>query len=67
VEEMEVAIRSGSWQVQSESDPKWNGHGNTEACGGFAIPEEAKKHIEKMKRKLGREPPADLRYSYIKD
>jgi hypothetical protein len=48
--------KPGTWWVGSKTDPRWNGSGSAEV-GGFAVPEEAKKHIEAMKRKLGKPRP----------
>lgn len=58
--------RSGSWWVRSKSDPRWDGSGNAESCGGFTMPYECSQHIEELKKKFG-EPPEDLEYGYMKD
>ena len=59
-------LSSGGWSVNSKTDPRWDGSGYTEACGGFVIPKEAQAHIEAKERELG-EKPADLEWSYMKD
>lgn len=58
---------SGSWDVNSKTDPRWNAYGSTDSCGGFVMPHEVKEHIERMKELLKEEPPADLDWSYMKD
>lgn len=59
-------LREGSWQIWSESDPRWNRSGRSDGVGLFTMPLEAKDAIEKLKAKLG-EPPEDLNWSYMKD
>lgn len=60
-------MRSGSWWVTSKLDPRWDKSGSSEFVGMFAMPEEAKQHIEDMKQKLQKEPPSDLEWGYMKD
>jgi hypothetical protein len=59
-------IRSGSWWVESKSDPRWNGSGS-DIVGGFEIPPAAKEHIEAKKAQFACEPPEDLTFGYMKD
>jgi len=56
----------GSWWLESKSDPRWNCHGRSDGVGGFVIPEECQRKIEKLKLKYG-EPPSDLKWGYMKD
>lgn len=56
---------SGSWWINSKSDPRWNASGSDDV-GGFVIPLAAKEKIEALKAMLG-EPPSDLKYGYMKD
>jgi len=62
-----MVMKAGSWCVSSESDPRWNGDGESPCVGGFSIPQEAKEHIEKMKKELKSDPPDDLEWSYFKN
>ena len=57
---------SGSWWIKCASDARWNCSGNSEFVGGFTIPEECERKIEKLKQKLG-DPPEDLEWGYMKD
>lgn len=52
--------------MKSKSDPRWNGSGRDDV-GGFVINEKAQEHIDKLKEKLGEEPPEDLEYGCMKD
>jgi hypothetical protein len=58
--------RSGSWYINSKTDPRWDDGGYSVSVGGFAMPEEAKKAIEEKKKQLGA-PPDDLEWGYMKD
>ena len=59
-------MRSGSWWLKSESDPRWNAHGSDNYCGGFVMPKECEKKVKELKKELGL-PPDDLEYGYMKD
>lgn len=59
-------LREGSWWLKSITDSKWNKNGRG-TVGGFEVPQDAKDHIEKMKKKLKCEPPDDLEFGYMKD
>jgi hypothetical protein len=59
-------IKQGTWWIKSKSDPRWNGSGRDDV-GGFVINEKAQEHIDKLKKKLGEEPPEDLEYGCMKD
>jgi hypothetical protein len=58
-------VRSGSWSVRSESDPRWNGGGRANV-GGFVKPAEVDAYVKQRTAELGA-PPADLKWSYMKD
>ena len=58
--------KKGSWWIKSASDPRWNADGRS-YVGMFSMPPEAKRKIEKLKKKLGEEPPEDLEWGYFKD
>jgi len=59
-------IKQGSWWLKSVSDSRWNCSGSG-GVGMFSIPSDATKAINKLKEKLGEEPPEDLEYGYMKD
>ena len=56
----------GSWNLYSQSDPRWNcsGRGHIIVMAGMHPDAEAK--LDELKEKLG-SPPSDLRYSCMKD
>ena len=56
---------SGTWWLNSKSDPRWNTSGETDV-GGFVMPSECKEKLEELKKKLG-DPPEDLEWGYMKD
>jgi len=58
-------LKKGTWSFSSKSNKKWKGHGRC-IVGGFIMPEDCKKKIEKLKRKYG-DPPEDLEWGYMKD
>ena len=58
-------LREGTWYLYSKSDSKWNVSGRC-MCGGFVIPDEAKKAKEELEAKYG-ESPKDLELGYEKD
>jgi len=57
--------RNGSWWLSSKTDKRWNAHGSG-MVGGFGMPTECKKKLEKLKKQYG-EPPDDLEFGYMKD
>jgi hypothetical protein len=60
-------IKSGSWWLSSESDPRWNCDGRAEYLAFTAgTPSEVTDRIEALRKTLG-EPPADLEYRAMKD
>ena len=59
-------MKEGDWWLTSESDSRWNASGKA-IVGGLSCPLAALAHIEKMKKVLSAEPPADLTYGYMKD
>jgi hypothetical protein len=61
-----MSLRKGCWWIRSKKDKRWNCDGNSDLVGGFVIPEECKKTIEKLKLKYG-DPPEDLTWEYMKD
>lgn len=50
-------LREGCWSVRSESDPRWDGHGEA-LVGVYVIPREAQEHVDRKCQELG-EKPAD--------
>jgi len=58
-------IKKGTWHLYSKSNKKWKGGGKA-LVGGFVMPEDCRKRIEKLKKKYG-EPPEDLEWGYFKD
>ena len=60
-------FRKGSWWIRSESDPRWNVSGSSDAVGSYTKPREVDPAIEQKKRELGEEPPSDLEWGYMKD
>jgi hypothetical protein len=56
---------NGTWWLKSKIDSRWNASGDG-WCGGFCMPSECEKELEKLKQLYG-EPPADLEYGYMKD
>jgi len=59
--------KPGSWTVSSESDPRWNGSGRTEAMLFSAgLPQEVKDYIAEKTEELG-DPPDDLEWFGMKD
>jgi hypothetical protein len=66
---MEVGIFGpvpGTWWIRSESDPRWSDTGSAQV-GGFMRPSEVDRAIERLRKELGGEPPADLEWGYVKD
>ena len=59
-------IKSGTWSITSEKDPRWNTTQYEEYLSVWYMPETAKKHLEKCRELYG-EQPDDLEYSCIKD
>jgi len=59
-------MRSGSWWLRSEIDPRWNARGRDNYCGGFVMPKECEKKIKELENILGKQPD-DLEYGYEKD
>lgn len=57
--------REGSWDICSESDPRWNASGRA-MVGGFNKPNEADQAIRDKEKILGK-PPEDLEWGYFKD
>lgn len=57
--------REGTWTLCSPTDPRWNASG-TDLVGGFMMPEKCKQKLAELKKELGH-PPADLKWSYMKD
>lgn len=63
---MSFGIKSGSWSITSEEDPRWNASGNVEFLSVWVMPEEAKIHLENCRKLYGKEP-SDLEYLCMKD
>lgn len=60
-------LRPGTWALHSESDPRWNANGRSEAIWVTAgVPKEVQEAIKKLMMEYG-EPPEDLEYSVMKD
>lgn len=57
-------LKDGEAWLESETDNRWNTRVDC-LCGGFVMPSEVKKEIELLKSKYG-EPPADLKWGYMK-
>ena len=60
------SFRSGTWTISSKKDPRWNDSGTAEVCGGFMMPPEVKKAIDKKTKEYGLAPD-DLEWGYMKD
>jgi hypothetical protein len=60
-------MRSGSWFMESKSDPRWNASGRSSMVGMFQKPAEVTQKIEDLRSRLGCEPPDDLEWGYEKD
>lgn len=58
-------LKQGTWNLSSESDPRWNCSGRG-LVGMFTMPNEMLEAIERLKKELG-VPPEDLAWSYAKD
>lgn len=58
-------LRSGTWWIRSETDPRWSANGHAEV-GMFARPAEVDAKITELTKNYG-EPPADLEWGYEKD
>ena len=57
----------GTWQVSSESDPRWNNSGRGYGLVSSGGPDEMRYWIEEMKKITGEDPPDDLHVSFWKD
>jgi hypothetical protein len=63
---MAFGIKSGTWSITSEKDPRWNASGTEEYMSVFVLPKEAQQHLENCKAIYG-EQPDDLEYFCMKD
>jgi hypothetical protein len=61
-----MAMRPGSWTLESKTDPRWNCSGNSPSVGMFALPQEAKDKLDELTKQFG-EPPEDLEWGYTKN
>ena len=59
-------FHSGSWWLNSKTDPRWNYNGRADCVGGFMMPDECQNKLKELKQKLGK-PPKDLEWGYMKD
>jgi len=58
-------LTEGTWWLKSKIDPRWNCRGRA-FVGGYMMPFECKKIIEKLEQLYGEQPP-DLKWDYEKD
>lgn len=58
--------KMGTWDVRSNSDPRWNKSGRDEGLACLGGPDSMKAWIEDCKAKYGA-PPKDATMSFIKD
>lgn len=58
--------RMGTWEVHSESDPRWNKSGRAKGLCSAGGPQEMKDWVAECLEKLG-EPPDDAVMSFEKD
>lgn len=59
--------KPGSWWLRSKSDPRWNTDGRAMMIVTAGPVREATDFIERTRKRLKCEPPADLEYGCMKD
>lgn len=59
-------IKSGTWSITSEKDPRWNITETEEYLSVCVLPKKAKEHLERCKKLYG-EQPDDLEYTCMKN
>lgn len=57
-------LSKGMWLLRSKTDSRWDCDGEAEA-GGFIMPSECEKRIEKLEQLYGKKPD-DLTWRYEK-